>query len=570
MGGGTTGNNAISVAIPNGDNTVTLHTNNNETTHHQHQPKPPKQSSWVGTMIGGVTALTVTTAVVAGYVVLNVRKQPNSSNLHSMTTTVSNFERFSLDWWRHRLATIISPTVIPSAEVMQLQLQQHQQQEAAVAAASAATANIVNTSVQTAIEQFQKELQTQLIHDRNQSTIQFLNTMQSQERTLTQTLGQPIHSTKQQMSVLQQQIQTLQQIFMSPKSRGTFGEVQLELLIKDVLPATMYTMQYTLSNKKRVDCMLHLPSPIGNISIDSKFPTLTTNAITSTAGSAAATASATTSMGTSTLEESSAAITQPSSSVSSNQQEQQNARRKEIRDKLQKHINDIASKYIIPGETSPHAICFIPSASLFLDIVTDHSDILLYAHRQNVWLTCPTTLLAVLTSIQGISRGQVVAQQTTNIFALITKLNKDIDLLVNRFEMAEKSVERTRTELAKMQTSVHKIQKVKMELDALSQLVSSPVITKSSSQLSRKRSSDDPPDLSNDMDDNNNNSTMEAWDTKPQATVETIHTDAADLGMECNTTDSFREEEIPLNGVHETMNQNSITILGFKAPRISN
>ena len=532
---GLTSNAPSTAILINADNNGTIHANKNQ--QHPQQTPPPKNNFWIGTLVGGVTAVTVTTAAVAGYVFFTIRKQPNSSTIHNMSAAaVVDFERFSWGWWRHGLSTIISPTSITSVDAT-LQLQQ-QQREAAAAAAAAevTTTNIVNTSVQTAIEQFQKELQTQLVHDRNQSTIQFLNTMQQQERTLTQTLGQPIHSTKEQMTNLQQQIQTLQQIFMSPKSRGTFGEVQLELLIKDVLPATMYTMQYTLSNKKRVDCMLHLPSPIGNIPIDSKFPTLTTNVTTTCT---------TNSIHTSTDTETSAANTTLPSSSAKSQHEQQSLRKKEIRDKLQKHINDIASKYILPGETSPHAICFIPSASLFLDIVTDHSDILLYAHRQNVWLTCPTTLLAVLTSIQGISRGQVVAQQTTNIFALITKLNKDIDLLVQRFEMAEKSVERTRTELTKMQTSVHKIQKVKMELDTLSQTVSIPILKPSPQQ--KHTSYDD-------------NIRIEASDTI-QSSVETLDDDAATgIGTDTRSSsdDSIGVGELHVNGDNET------------APRISN
>jgi DNA anti-recombination protein RmuC len=90
------------------------------------------------------------------------------------------------------------------------------------------------------------------------------------------------------------------------------------------------------------------------------------------------------------------------------------------------------------------------------------------AHKNNVWITCPTTLLAVLTTIQGLARGQVVAQRTHAIFASMQKLSKDIDLLVNRFEAAEKSIDKTKSELSKMQISVQKIQKVKMELDLLS------------------------------------------------------------------------------------------------------
>jgi DNA recombination protein RmuC len=233
---------------------------------------------------------------------------------------------------------------------------------------------------------------------------------------------------------------------VTPNTRGMLGEIQLELLIRDVIPSTMYTFQYTLSNRKRVDCMLHLPAPIGNISIDSKFPTFNT---------------------TSSFDDTGASTTDSSSSAAGSQQQQQT--KKEIRDKLQKHISDIATKYIIPGETSQHAICFIPSVTLFLDIINFHTEILFMAHKQNIWITCPTTLLAVLTTIQGIARGQAIAKQTDSIFALMNKLTKDIDLLVNRFESAEKSIDRTRAELSKMQISVHKIQKVKMELDVLSQ-----------------------------------------------------------------------------------------------------
>lgn len=466
---------------------------------HQQPQDIPKRP-----MLGGIATLTVTTALLAGCVILAIRKQSTTGSAINSSVTAVSFQRFSLDWWRHQLSTMIRPSSVSTTELMQL-LQQQQQE-----AAAAATTSIVNATVQTAIRQFQTELQKQLVHDRHQSTIQFLNTIQQHERALTKTLGQPIYSTNQQMSVLQEQIQTLQQVFLSPKSRGTFGEVQLELLIKDVLPATMYTMQYTLSNKKRVDCMLHLPLPIGNISIDSKFPTLTTTttiaATTTTATTSTAAAFSNSATGEPlTMLPSISPSPQPPPAPQ--QQQQQQLRKKEIRDKVQKHINDIASKYIIPGETSPHAICFIPSVSLFLDIVTDNSDLLLYAHRQNVWLTCPTTLLAVLTSIQGISRGQVVAQQTTNIFALITKLNKDIDLLVTRFEMAEKAVEKTRTELGKMQTSVHKIQKVKMELDALSQTVSSspsPVLTPLKS-LPNKGRIDKEHDSSNDNENSMDN-----------------------------------------------------------------
>lgn len=143
-------------------------------------------------------------------------------------------------------------------------------------------------------------------------------------------------------------------------------------------------------------------------------------------------------------------------------------RKKELKEKLSKHVNDIATKYIIPGETAASAILFLPSVALFLEIVEEHSDILLAAHRRNVWLACPTTLAAVLTTLQGVSRGMALQDNTEQVYSAVQKLSKDVDLLVQRFELAERSVDKCRAELAKMQVSVHKIRKVKMELDVLS------------------------------------------------------------------------------------------------------
>src|SRR3989304_2453502 len=65
---------------------------------------------------------------------------------------------------------------------------------------------------------------------------------------------------------------SLQELLGDKRSRGAFGEVQLEALVRNVMPPNAFEMQYTLSTGARVDCVLRLPEPTGLVCVDSKFP----------------------------------------------------------------------------------------------------------------------------------------------------------------------------------------------------------------------------------------------------------------------------------------------------------
>ncbi|MEI8119200.1 MAG: DNA recombination protein RmuC, partial [Methylophilaceae bacterium] len=65
---------------------------------------------------------------------------------------------------------------------------------------------------------------------------------------------------------------SLQELLGDKRSRGAFGEVQLEALVRNVLPVNSFAMQYTFPNGTRADCALFLPDPTGTVAVDSKFP----------------------------------------------------------------------------------------------------------------------------------------------------------------------------------------------------------------------------------------------------------------------------------------------------------
>src|ERR1700704_1573942 len=65
---------------------------------------------------------------------------------------------------------------------------------------------------------------------------------------------------------------SLQELLGDKRSRGAFGEVQLEALVRNVMPPQAFEMQFTLSSGARADCVLKLPPPTGMVAVDSKFP----------------------------------------------------------------------------------------------------------------------------------------------------------------------------------------------------------------------------------------------------------------------------------------------------------
>ena len=81
-----------------------------------------------------------------------------------------------------------------------------------------------------------------------------------------------IDEAQKKITELSSHVISLQDVLVDKRSRGAFGEVQLSNLIANMIPASHYQMQYTLSNGKRADCILFLPGPSANLVIDAKFP----------------------------------------------------------------------------------------------------------------------------------------------------------------------------------------------------------------------------------------------------------------------------------------------------------
>ena len=170
-----------------------------------------------------------------------------------------------------------------------------------------------------------------------------------------------IDAAQKKITELSSSVVSLQEILSDKRSRGTFGEVQLSALIRNVIPEQHCSFQYTLSNGKRADCILLLPEPTGHIAIDAKFP----------------------------LENFRLLMDSSLGEADRHHAEQQ------FKIDIRKHIQDIAEKYIIPGETADGAVMFIPAEAIFAEIHAHYPDLVEIAHRAKVWLVSPTTMMAI-------------------------------------------------------------------------------------------------------------------------------------------------------------------------------
>jgi DNA recombination protein RmuC len=286
------------------------------------------------------------------------------------------------------------------------------------------------------------------------------SSLQSQEREFSKRLAEeynkiqkglaPVGLANQALQTMNQRMENVERVFLSPQKRGVFGELALESIISDIFPPNSVSFQTSLSNGKRPDCILHLPSPIGNLCIDSKFPLDSIVAFNKVSEAIV-------------VEN---PLSQRTVTSSSSPPEVKEARKK-VEEALRKHIKDISSKYIIPGETADCAILFLPSSSLFAQVVEDFPSVYAEANRQAVWIACPTTLLAVLTTLRGVVRGIKMSEQSQIMLDHVGEITKDVDRLVIRMDRAQKSVDAAKESLRMCQISMEKIQRRRFKLDLM-------------------------------------------------------------------------------------------------------
>ncbi len=216
---------------------------------------------------------------------------------------------------------------------------------------------------------------------------------------------------------------SLQELLGDKRSRGAFGEVQLENLVRNLLPPSAYDFQWTLSNGHRADCVLRLPEPTGLVAVDAKFPL-----------------------------ENYHRMSDPML-AEADRREAQRAFKADVR----RHVDDIAARYVVPGETSDGAVMFVPAEAVFAEIHGSHPEVVDHAMGRHVWIVSPTTMMAVLNTARAVLKDVETRRQVHVIKDELAKLGKDFGRFDERMRKLATHIRQAHEDADSVQVSSEKI-----------------------------------------------------------------------------------------------------------------
>jgi DNA recombination protein RmuC len=241
-----------------------------------------------------------------------------------------------------------------------------------------------------------------------------------------------IDAAQARMVGMTEEVVSLKDILANKQTRGAFGQGRMEAIVADGLPAGAYEFQATLSNKSRPDCVIRLPGDTRLLAVDAKFPleafTLFNDARDEDARKAAAS---------------------------------------RVRVDVGKHVKDIAERYLVPGETQDVALMFVPSESIYSDLIEHFDDVAQKAHRARVVIVSPSLMMMAIQVAQAILRDQRMRDQAHAVHAEVGKLVNDVRLLAERAAKLEAHFRQAQEDVGHIAASAEKVSRRAARIDAI-------------------------------------------------------------------------------------------------------
>lgn len=231
-------------------------------------------------------------------------------------------------------------------------------------------------------------------------------------------------TSSQKVNGIADRVNALNDIMVNKKSRGNWGEYQLNNLLSVYAGDNqeIYEVQYSLKNGYIGDVALHLPGTDKVMIIDSKFP----------------------------LENYQNLLNKDLSDVEISKYEGL------FKQNIKKHINDIAKKYI-NSQTVENAVMFIPSEAIYMYVCGNHSELIEEAHKKHILITSPTTLIGVVFTLVNLTKD---FKRSRNIKALekdIVGMYQDVERLYTRLDKVDNTISNLQKNFKDVRTSSEKI-----------------------------------------------------------------------------------------------------------------
>ena len=241
-----------------------------------------------------------------------------------------------------------------------------------------------------------------------------------------------IDTAQKNLTELSTNMVSLQEILANKQARGAFGQMRMETIVQDGLPKGAYTFQATLSNGRRPDCLLHMPNTKAGVVIDAKFPLEGFEAFR----------------------------------IARRDEEKKEAARR-VRTDVGKHVDAMAERYLIAGETQDTAILFVPSEAIYADLCEHFSDLVQKAHRARIVICAPNMLMLAVQTMQAILKDVQMREQAHLIQREVTKLMDDMGRLRERVLDLQRHFGQANDDIDKILTSSDKIASRGRKIEAL-------------------------------------------------------------------------------------------------------
>jgi DNA recombination protein RmuC len=232
-----------------------------------------------------------------------------------------------------------------------------------------------------------------------------------------------IDGAQKHITDLASQVSSLQSVLGNKQQRGAFGQGRMELIVQDGLPKDCYEFQFTLSNRSRPDCAIFLPDQRPLV-IDAKFPLEAVSALRE-----------------------------------AKTEEERKAAAARLRTDISRHVNDIAEKYLIPGETQELALMFVPSESVYAELHDGFDDVVQKAFRARVVIVSPSLLMLAIHVIQQIQKDARMREAADKIHAEVGALMDDLGRLHERVLNLQKHFNQTNEDVRQILISAEKVEK---------------------------------------------------------------------------------------------------------------
>jgi DNA recombination protein RmuC len=267
----------------------------------------------------------------------------------------------------------------------------------------------LRSDVRTSLQQVSENVNHQLAMITNQMQSQ-TSTVGSRLDNATRVIGDvqknlgELGQAAKEIKEVGQNVAKLEELLRAPKLRGGIGEYLLEDLLKQVIPSKYFQMQYQFRSGQTVDAVVMTSNHL--VPIDSKFP-----------------------------------LDNFRKMISSSDEQDRKVHKRTFTSDVKKHIDAIATKYILPDEnTFPFALMYIPAENIYYEViikdegVSDESAVYAYAIERKVIPVSPNTLYAYLQVIALGLRGLYIEQSANEVLGSLSRLQGDLGKVRDVFD----------------------------------------------------------------------------------------------------------------------------------------